>query len=285
MTQKLDLHALTPSEVSAALHHPASWYEARRKGIGASDVSMIMKGEWLDLWTQKVTGAFKRLDDIIEVQMGTWTEALNLYWFEKQTGHVVERAKEAVRHPTIPFMFANIDARCGIGPIECKHYGAWVKEDEALERCYDQCQAQIACTGEDSVCLSIFFGNGKWSTFLVERDKDRIALIESKCAEFWGFVERNELPPGKTAPIAQVAIAFDSMREISMEGNNAWSQHAGDWLDNKEPAKIFDDATKELKALVPADVKKAEGHGIVITRNAAGSLSIKAAKPPKKAKE
>ena len=63
-----------------------------------------------------------------------------------------------------------------------------------------------------------------------------------------------------------------------MSESNLWASAALDWLANKDAAKTFEKAAKSLKALIEPDVGKATGHGIVIKRSKAGSLTISAEK-------
>lgn len=65
------------------------------------------------------------------------------------------------------------------------------------------------------------------------------------------------------------------MREVSMQESNAWAEHAATWVANKTAAKAFEGAAKEIKSLVPDDVRKATGFGIVVTRAKNHSLTIK----------
>jgi hypothetical protein len=44
---------------------------------------------------------------------------------------------------------------------------------------------------------------------------------------------------------------------------------------NKDAAVCAENASKALKAMVPADAKKCSGHGVRITRNRAGHLSLR----------
>jgi hypothetical protein len=63
-----------------------------------------------------------------------------------------------------------------------------------------------------------------------------------------------------------------------MAGNNNWASSAVAWLETKDAAKKAKDSEKSLKELVPADAKRCFGHGVEITRNRAGSLSLKISK-------
>jgi len=59
-----------------------------------------------------------------------------------------------------------------------------------------------------------------------------------------------------------------------MVGHNEWAMSAADWLLHRDSAKIYEKAAKTLKNLVPADVGKAHGHGVLIKRSKSGSLTI-----------
>jgi Zn finger protein HypA/HybF involved in hydrogenase expression len=60
-----------------------------------------------------------------------------------------------------------------------------------------------------------------------------------------------------------------------MAGNNAWAASAADWIESKDAADRCKDAEKVLKAAVPAEAKKCHGHGVQITRDRAGRLSLR----------
>jgi predicted phage-related endonuclease len=60
--------------------------ERRKAGIGGSDACILLSGDQeriLQLWKEKRGEAeHEDLSDVLAVQMGQWTEPLNLYWFE-----------------------------------------------------------------------------------------------------------------------------------------------------------------------------------------------------------
>jgi hypothetical protein len=47
------------------------------------------------------------------------------------------------------------------------------------------------------------------------------------------------------------------------------------WLTSKLAADLNRDASITLKSLVPADAKRCDGHGITISRNRVGHLSLR----------
>ena len=65
----------------------------RTQSIGGSDANTLMSGDderILNLWREKI--GEKELDDlsgILPVQMGSFTEPFNAYWYGKQTGNKV----------------------------------------------------------------------------------------------------------------------------------------------------------------------------------------------------
>jgi hypothetical protein len=65
------------------------------------------------------------------------------------------------------------------------------------------------------------------------------------------------------------------VREVCLEGNNAWASSAADWLQHRLAAKKHAEATAGLKELVEDDVARAFGHGVEVKRSKAGALSIR----------
>jgi len=67
-------------------------------------------------------------------------------------------------------------------------------------------------------------------------------------------------------------------KTYDMEGNNLWASQADLWLMTREAAQSAKDAERTLKSLVPEDARKAHGHGVQITRDRVGRLSLREAK-------
>ena len=65
------------------------------------------------------------------------------------------------------------------------------------------------------------------------------------------------------------------MRTVSMEGNNLWAAAASDWMTTRAAVARNDAAKLTIKNLVQSDVRKAEGHGIVVTRAKNNAITIK----------
>jgi len=248
----------------------------RTKYLGASDMGFIMKGEWYQLWLQK-TGreTFPDLSDVLAVQLGINTEALNIAWFCRQKGKTPDPyAPREWTHKEYPFLRCHPDSVLqGMELVEAKFCGAFVKEDELVPRYYPQCQAQLAITGASICHLSVITGVPSWYAHAILPDREYIAALIERACQFWRYVETDTPPPDQPAVVAKVSL--DQMREVSMEGRNEWASHAADWLSHKAAAKKFEGAVKGIKGLVESDVRRAFGHGIEAAKNKAGSISIK----------
>lgn len=267
--------------VAGMISKSADWHAQRRRGLGGSDAARVMAGDWLALWEEK-TGRreAENLDDILPVVMGTWTEPLNRYWFQKQTGMVVDLGNVGhIHHPQHAFMRANLDGRVGMGLFEAKHTNAFAKLEDAVAKYYPQVQHNMACAGEAVLYLSVFFGNLKWDYATIDADPAYQAELIAREAEFWAFVE-TDCPPPCVAAAEAPTISLDDMREVDAAAApfaNRFGDAAHAWADNKRAAKTFDIAAKDLKSLVEPDVKRLFGFGVEITRSKAGALTIKEA--------
>lgn len=248
----------------------------RRKGIGASDARKIVDGAWHQLWLEK-TGKVEAedLSGVWPVQLGSHTESLNLDWYERVVGRKVDRRGEpviCVEYHILRCTLDGYDETAG-AVVEAKHVNAYSKIDDVRARYVPQCQHQMICTGAKNAVLSVIIGANEPVLELIEYDEFFAAEYVEKCYQFWKHVEDNT-PPSDGAPIAEPPPPT-VMRVVDMSGSNAWGSAAADWLAHKDHAKKFDLAVKDLKAMIEPDVREASGHGIVISRNKAGSLSIK----------
>jgi YqaJ-like viral recombinase domain len=194
--------------------------ERRQNYITASDAKHIMEGNWVALYREKKgLSEPENLDDLLRVQMGSFTEPFNLWWYMKQTGRSVAYYSdnimciqvwdvlrggatiepEFVVSREYPFMGCSLDAtsttsrghRC---VLDAKHVGTF-KYDELVERYTPAMTHQAIVVGVDWWALSVFVGNGRWE--LIEQEVDvfyREDLIEKE-REFWSWMERGEEPP------------------------------------------------------------------------------------------
>ena len=95
--------------------------EERNQGLGGSDSTRIMRGEWLDLWKEKL-GLKEPVDlsDKLNVQIGIATESVNLDWLEKELDVKIIRD---VTVDTNNFIMSHLDGMTADMkvPVEAKH--------------------------------------------------------------------------------------------------------------------------------------------------------------------
>lgn len=178
------------------------WHDKRRGGLGGSDANIICSGDEKkikNLWLEK-TGQ-KEPDDlsmIIPVQMGSWTEPINLAFLAQYLGEQVHNENcTSLVHPEHDFMRANLDARTSGGAIaEAKHTSSMKNMDDMYKAYYAQTQHNMAVAEADKCYLSVFFGNWTHEYTLIERDDEYITRLIQSEREFWDSVLLESLPGG-----------------------------------------------------------------------------------------
>lgn len=253
----------------------------RKKGIGSSDATKIMTGSdevWFDLWREK-TGRYDPppILSAWDALLRHHIEPAMMDFYQVAYGCEVTRRGEAVISEEYPILRATLDGANMAEPrlIDAKLLNiftpdpvAWATEKYAWQMVHQMTVCQIP-----NASLYVSLGMKKPERLDFEYNEFEALTYVDRCAEFWQFVVDDKEPPGAPAALA-APMAIDKMRVIDMQGNNAWSSFAVDWLENGKAAKKFDGAVKGIKGLVEADVRLATGHGIEVVRNGAG-LKIK----------
>lgn len=250
----------------------------RRRFANASEAGIIIGTDddrKLRLYQEKVGEAEPEdLSRVLPVRIGEATEALNIEFLSYHLGMPITAQQVTVESDEFPWMRATLDGMVGDCVVEAKHVNQYAKPDEILARYTPQVQQQMLLTGSDLAYLSVFFGTLNHEVFEIEADPIFQAQLAEATRQFMECVF-NSTPP---VDLPTVAVPVEAVRRVSFEGNNAWASHAFTYLSNKGYAKAFDEATKELKAMVEPDIAEAYGHGIVISRSKTGRTTIKAEK-------
>lgn len=284
------LPAQRPSHAPAQPHWPPlealglspEAQERRRGCIGGSDANVILSASpdrVLRLWREKRgEEGPEDLSDRLAVMLGCWSEPFNRQWYERTSGHPVTRTGEHLVCRQHTWRAATIDGYVEeLGAVfEAKHTGAFTRPDEALARYMPQLQHNMAVAGAKRAVLSVIFGNAKWEVFEVAADwlyQEDLLKAEQR---FWECVQWGEAPVAVPPPPPPKPIG---VREVCLQGSNAWAAAAADWLAHREAAKKHQAATTQLKELVEPDVARAFGHGIEARRSKAGALTIKELTP------
>lgn len=187
------------------------WLTIRRTGIGGSDaaaaVGLNPYMSPLELWLDK-TGRAEGMprpnpdDTTSPTYWGTLLEPIVAASYTKQTGNRVRRVHAVLRHPTIPFMLANVDrevvGNCDVQLLECKtagEFGARLWRDGVPEYVALQVQHQLAVTGKRAAHVAVLLCGQALEVFRVERDNGLIARLIELEARFWQYVECDKPPP------------------------------------------------------------------------------------------
>jgi predicted phage-related endonuclease len=250
----------------------------RRKGLGASDATIILGGDAekiTHLWRVKRGEAEpENLDDVLAVQMGTWTEGLNIYWFERQTGLRATDRQAKFPHAKYPFITARLEGLVEEdGLLECKHVGPFnYSLDATVARYRPQVAVQLACANRERAYVSVFSGNSKWEYAIVERDPIYEAQVIAEMVKFWNHVQDGTPPTDVVTLAAPVPVAL--MRKVDLSQSNSWTTLESDYCLNEGAAKIFTTAKDEMKALIEADVCEVTGKLLKAKRSKSGSISF-----------
>jgi predicted phage-related endonuclease len=206
--------------------------------------------------------------------LGCWTEPFNRLWYEKLSGHPVSRVGDHLRCSDYSWRACTLDGFVQpLGAVwEAKHTNAFSKPDEVLARYMPQLQHNMAVARADRAVISVLFGNHKWE--VIEVGADWLYQEELLAAEqrFWDCVRSGELPAVVAAPPAPKPVG---VREICLEGNNAWAASAADWLSSRQAAKKHAQSTAALRELIEDDVARAYGHGVEAKRSKSGAVTLR----------
>jgi hypothetical protein len=135
-----------------------------------------------------------------------------------------------------------------------------------------QLQHNMALAGLSTAILSVIFGNHRFEVIEVASDwLYQLELLDAE-ADFWDAVVTGREPMALPSPPPPKPVGI---REVCLEGNNAWASAAVDWAEHRLAAKTHAAACATIKSLVEDDVSRAFGHGIEAKRSRSGSITIR----------
>ncbi|KVZ18397.1 endonuclease [Burkholderia cepacia] len=198
------------------------WLAVRRTGIGGSDaaaaVGLNPYLSPLELWLDK-TGRADGLpgpdpdDTSSPTYWGTLLEPIVAASYTKQTGNRVRRVNAVLRHPTIPFMLANLDREIVGVPdvqiLECKtagEFGARLWREGVPEYVQIQVQHQLAVTGKSAAHVAVLLCGQALEVHRIERDDALIERLVELEVRFWRFVKNDTPPPADGSESADRAL-------------------------------------------------------------------------------
>src|SRR6516162_9893815 len=203
----------------------------RRSFIGGSDARIIMgedEAALLRLWKEKRGEAeHEDLSGDLLVQLGTVTEPLNRYWYEKNTGQAVTEVQRQLFHPVHRWMAATLDGRVeATGAVfEAKFMLPWnFSEEGAAEKHMAQLQHNMWVTASRTGVLSIITGGGKWVEMTIPADPLYQHLLLTAERKFWRCVETGEPPRLFASEPPRPRV--DAVWVVDISGSNSWAGFA-----------------------------------------------------------
>ncbi|KWC42419.1 endonuclease [Burkholderia ubonensis] len=198
------------------------WLAVRRTGIGGSDaaaaVGLNPYMSALELWLDK-TGRAEGMprpdpaDTSSPTYWGTLLEPIVAAVYTQQTGNKVRKVNAVLRHPSIPWMLANIDREIvgvrDVQILECKtagEYGARLWREGVPEYVQIQVQHQLAVTGKMAAHVAVLLCGQALEVHRIERDDALIGRLIELEAWFWRFVETDTPPPADGSESADRAL-------------------------------------------------------------------------------
>ena len=170
------------------------WLNARKKGIGGSDASVILGfNPWktpFELYIEKTSGEIREADNEA-VYWGNVLEDIVAEEFTKRTGKKVRRRNQIFKHKEYDWMIANID-RDVVGEkalLECKttnafNYDAWA--DDNIPPAYIcQLQHYMAVLDYEKAYIAVLIGGQKFIWKELQRDDEFIELMIQHEKDFW----------------------------------------------------------------------------------------------------
>ena len=215
------------------------WLEARKTGIGASEVASIFGCGYantspITVWAEKTGRARQEFDQatLKRLNRGKRLEPYIAMEFQEETGlKTVDPGDYAIfRSEQYEWLFATLDRWCphpeyGPIPVELKAVNGrfrsdWDEDQEPPLKYNVQCQTQMAVTGTSHCYLVGLIGGDELSIRLIERNDRFIEAMLSKLARFWIYVQKNEMPPvdesEATKAMMGLIYPFDSGAEVSL---------------------------------------------------------------------
>jgi hypothetical protein len=253
---------------------------AREGKLTASRVAPLMTGDkakimavWRELCGDP-SYEEENLDDVWAVQLGVATEQLNLDWYQRLRNPVTCRG-EVVVHPDYNWAATTLDGFDAVLniPIEVKHVSGFEKYEAVLARYMPQVHWQMQCLNVRKCAFSVIQGARQPYVDILEYDQAYGAELMSRAQKLMEHVW-NMTPPVEMEPVEYTKPS--RLREYDMAGNNHWASYAKDFLDHQSAAKLFKDAEAKLKEMTPNDGSLARGYGVVVRRDRALRLSVRA---------
>lgn len=265
---------------TAVLHTRADvprdlWLQARRSGIGSSDVPAILGVDGygrtaLHVYHEKVTGLAEQ--DIGEAALwGNLLEDPIAREWARRNRAAIQKVG-IVSHAQHPWRRATLDRRVVSCPLdrvfgrcmlEVKTRSAWVAgkwsrglpDDVAAQVCW-----ALAVTGYDHAHVVVLIGGQDYRQYVVGRDLDLEELVVPRVARFWQSHILRRLPPDLPDEYdPERIVELDGALHPSREGAVEVSDDALEALERYERARIAKSAAERAQSVAKVELILALG--------------------------
>ncbi len=243
------------------------WLQARKLGIGGSDVAAILglskyKSPY-QLWLDKTSRAEVGEQQSEAAYWGNTLEDIVAKEFQKRAGVKVQKVNQTLVHTEFDWARANIDravinkdisgnVRFKDGKLttdqilECKtanQYLAklWGNESESVPDYYlTQCQWYMGISQTEKCSLAVLIGGQQFRFYEIRFDAELFQMLLDECGAFWNKHVLADVPPAPTT--------FDDVL-------HRWSKHNPDQAVTADSELL--EAVQEYKSL-NGDIKAAQ---------------------------
>ncbi|MED0702852.1 lambda-exonuclease family protein [Aeribacillus composti] len=250
------------------------WLEARTKGIGGSDASVVLGLNKyktpFELWLEKTGQVVPQEIQNDAAYFGTLLEDLVAKEFEKRSGKKVRKRNVMFQHPHHEFLIANID-RFVVGEkaiLECKTASAFLSKewegDEIPEAYIVQVQHYLGVLGPEykKGYFAVLIGGQKFIWKEIERDDELIEMIFAAEIDFWKNHVLTGVPPAMDGSSAAEQYLKERYAEAeqgkSIDLKREYKDKIDEYLSLKETIKELDERVKALENAIKNELKDAE---------------------------
>lgn len=198
------------------------WLEARRSGLGASDIAGIVGlspyTSKYRVWAEK-TGRIPDADPSEQMRWGLLLEAAIRAEVATRIEESVTNAGALVQHPDVPWALATIDGEVwDESLIEIKNSTDYTW-DEVPDHIQIQVQWQMYVTGYKHAWVACLHHGVRLELYEIDRDDSAIEALVAEASKFWDLVVEDTPPDldGSQATSAAVAAVYPDALDITAD--------------------------------------------------------------------
>jgi len=236
-----------------------AWLEARRLGIGGSDVGAIIGVNSyrtpLDVYLDKTGQAPLETEESAPMYWGNVLEEVVAQEFAKRTGKTIRRRNSSFVHGEFGFLRANID-RYIVGEksiLECKTAGEFTKGDWGEDGTDEipfaylvQIYHYMTVTNYHRAYCAVLIGGRDYRIYDIPYRRETADKLVARCSDFWHNHVIPRVPP---EPVNQddLSSLFPAHVDKAVTATDEIANMIGHYNELKTQAKDYDETLEKLK--------------------------------------